>query len=117
MLIAILSGFVIAFVLLGFGRLLKSKLPIFASALPAGLFLFFLSYVPGVAGGETYNSSTSWIPSLGVNLDFRLDGLSLLFSLLITGIGTLIFFYSDAYMNGQDRKSTRLNSSHVKISY
>ena len=100
MLIAILSGFVIAFVLLGFGRLLKSKLPLFASALPAGLFLFFLSYVPGVAGGETYNSSTSWIPSLGVNLDFRLDGLSLLFSLLITGIGTLIFFYSDAYMNG-----------------
>lgn len=100
MLIAILSGFVIAFVLLGFGRLLKNKLPMFASALPAGLFLFFLSYVPGVAGGETYNSSTSWIPSLGVNLDFRLDGLSLLFSLLITGIGTLIFFYSDAYMNG-----------------
>lgn len=100
MLIAILSGFVIAFVLLGFGRLLKSKLPMFASALPAGLFLFFLSYVPGVAGGETYNFSTSWIPSLGVNLDFRLDGLSLLFSLLITGIGTLIFFYSDAYMNG-----------------
>jgi multicomponent Na+:H+ antiporter subunit A len=31
---------------------------------------------------------------LGVNFDFKLDGLSLLFSLLITGIGTAIFFYA-----------------------
>ena len=100
MLIAILSGFLIAFVLLGFGRLLKGKLSWFASVLPLALFLYFLSFLPGVADGDSYSFSTAWIPSLGVNLDFRLDGLSLLFSLLITGIGTLIFFYSDAYMNG-----------------
>src|SRR5690606_10017305 len=100
MLIAVLSGFLIAFVLLGFGRLLKGKLPWFASVLPLGLFLYFLSFLPGVAGGDTYFSSSPWIPSLGVSLDFRLDGLSLLFSLLITGIGALIFFYSAAYMKG-----------------
>lgn len=100
MLIAILSGFLIAFVLLGFGKLLKGKLPWIASALPAGLFIYFLSFIPGVASGESYSFSSPWIPSLGVNLDFRLDGLSLLFSLLISGIGALIFAYSAAYMKG-----------------
>src|SRR5690606_5196858 len=33
-------------------------------------------------------------------LDFHLDGLSLLFSLLITGIGSLVFLYASAYLKG-----------------
>ena len=37
-----------------------------------------------------------WIPSLGVALAFRLDGFSLLFALLITGIGTLVVIYAGA---------------------
>jgi multicomponent Na+:H+ antiporter subunit A len=41
-----------------------------------------------------------WVPSLGVGFDFRLDGLSMLFSLLITGIGTLVFWYASAYLKG-----------------
>lgn len=41
-----------------------------------------------------------WIPSLGLNLDFKLDGLSLLFVLLITGIGTLVFIYASSYLKG-----------------
>jgi len=40
------------------------------------------------------------VPSLGINLDFKLDGLSLLFALLITGIGACIFFYANAYLKG-----------------
>src|SRR5690606_8845899 len=39
-----------------------------------------------------------WIPQVGINLNFKLDGLSLLFALLITGIGALIFFYSSEYL-------------------
>lgn len=35
---------------------------------------------------------------MGINLDFRADGLSLLFSLLITGIGALVFFYASSYL-------------------
>jgi multicomponent Na+:H+ antiporter subunit A len=40
-----------------------------------------------------------WIPLLNLNLEFTLDGLSLIFVLLITGIGCLVFLYSKAYMN------------------
>ncbi|WP_415679503.1 hydrogen gas-evolving membrane-bound hydrogenase subunit E [Vibrio mytili] len=39
-----------------------------------------------------------WVPSLDINLSFRLDGLSFLFACLISGIGTLIQFYALAYM-------------------
>ena len=39
---------------------------------------------------------------MGINLDFKVDGLALLFSLLITGIGALVFLYSTAYMKGHE---------------
>ena len=37
------------------------------------------------------------MPSLGISLSFYLDGLSLLFALIITGVGALIFFYAGYY--------------------
>src|SRR5690606_41303998 len=37
---------------------------------------------------------------------------------ILIGLGIVFYmFYSDPDINSQDRKSTRLNSSHVKISY
>lgn len=42
-----------------------------------------------------------WIPSLGVDLAVRLDGLSMLFAGLITGVGTLVQAYAIAYMHGK----------------
>ena len=40
----------------------------------------------------------AWAPSLGLSLSFHLDGLGLLFALLITGIGTLVVLYASAYL-------------------
>lgn len=45
-----------------------------------------------------------WVPSLGVNLNFRLDGLSALFAMLITGVGFLVQLYSLAYMQTESRR-------------
>jgi multicomponent Na+:H+ antiporter subunit A len=42
----------------------------------------------------------SWIPALGIDLAFRLDGLSALMLLLITGIGTGVFVYAGGYLAG-----------------
>ncbi|MFQ5986298.1 MAG: proton-conducting transporter membrane subunit, partial [Thermoplasmata archaeon] len=42
-----------------------------------------------------------WIPSAGITFSLRLDSLSLLFGLLVTGIGALIFAYSAAFMAGE----------------
>ena len=67
---------------------------------PATLFLAFLSWWPEVTGGEVILQQHAWIPSLGVSLSLRLDGLSLLFALLITGIGTDIYLYAASYLRG-----------------
>ena len=69
--------------------------------LPAGLFVAFLSWWPDVTGGQVVLQQLAWIPSLDVALSLRLDGLSLLFALLITGIGTFIYLYAASYLHGQ----------------
>lgn len=53
------------------------------------------------AGGERVLAAAwPWIPSLGISLAFRIDGLALQFILLIAGIGTLVFVYAAGYMAG-----------------
>ena len=39
-----------------------------------------------------------WVPTLGLRLDFRFDGLAVLYALLATGIGLLVFVYGAAYL-------------------
>ena len=76
---------------------MRRYLGLYAAAVMASLFGLALTQVP--ASKESASSfSSPWVPDLGVNLSFMLDGYSLLFVLLITGIGTLIFLYSQRYM-------------------
>ena len=100
MLIAILSGFIFSVFLAFAGKFMKGKLAIVSAAVPLGLFVYFASFIGDVSGGAVISESHSWVPSLGLNLDFRLDGLALLFSLLITGIGFLVFVYTASYLKG-----------------
>jgi multicomponent Na+:H+ antiporter subunit A len=73
----------------------------FAPALvPAALFVWTLSLLPEIAAGERLRSAWDWVPSLGITLSFLIDGLSLTFAMLITGIGALVMLYSDQYLAG-----------------
>lgn len=47
----------------------------------------------------------TWVPELGLTLSFYLDGLSLLFGLIITGIGSLIFLYAGYYFEEETEQS------------
>ncbi|GAB5492606.1 MAG: hypothetical protein Phog2KO_28210 [Phototrophicaceae bacterium] len=47
----------------------------------------------------------TWVPELGLTLSFYLDGLSLLFGMIITGIGALIFLYAGYYFDDEDEQS------------
>ena len=71
-----------------------------AVALPVGLFVWFCTLIPAVSGGEVLVWETAWLPQLGVDLDIVVDGLSLLFALLITGIGAFIMLFAGEYMKG-----------------
>lgn len=100
MLFTVLAGLITSSVLIPFGKLIKTKWSILLPFIPVVLFLFYVMHVPSIAEGTNFVQRVNWVPSLGVNLDFRLDGLSLLFALLITGVGTAIFFYGRTYLKG-----------------
>lgn len=68
--------------------------------LPLGLTGYFLSLSGRIASGEILVESASWAPGLQIDLSFYLDGLSLLFALLITGVGALVVVYGGAYLHG-----------------
>ncbi len=71
-----------------------------SALLPAVLFCWFAMQVPLLAAGGWRSVYMEWAPGLGVNLSFLLDGLSGLYALIITGVGTLVLVYADGYMAG-----------------
>ncbi|MFD2114708.1 Na+/H+ antiporter subunit A [Paenibacillus yanchengensis] len=76
----------------------------FVLLVPLLLFSYFFTYF--IANYFPQNSamtpmlfSIPWIPSLGMHFTVYVDGLSLLFLLIITGIGLLVVLYSIYYMS------------------
>ncbi|MFK7815419.1 MAG: monovalent cation/H+ antiporter subunit A [Gammaproteobacteria bacterium] len=64
--------------------------------------VFLAPSVSEVFAGETFIQSWSWIPAMGLEFAFRLDGLSLLFAILILGIGLLVIIYARYYLDAKD---------------
>ncbi|MEQ6375831.1 Na+/H+ antiporter subunit A [Bacillaceae bacterium S4-13-58] len=69
--------------------------------IPIIIFTYFIRFV----GSDFVPISQSfpWIPSLHINFDMYIDGLSLLFVLLISGIGSLVVLYSIYYLNKDEQ--------------
>ena len=67
--------------------------------------IWFVGYIllAASSGGTPVHTPFWAVPSLGVTGGLRMDGLSALFCLLITGIGALIFTYSAAYLKDDPR--------------
>ncbi len=73
----------------------------------AAVFLWFAQVLGPVAAGNIPEWSWMWVEGLGIELAFRLDGLSLIFALMVSGIGAIIFLYTSVYFKGHE-KLTRL---------
>ncbi|ENH97596.1 monovalent cation/H+ antiporter subunit A [Gracilibacillus halophilus YIM-C55.5] len=76
---------------------------------PLAIFIYFIFSIGN--GFDPVWQKYQWIPSLNIGFDFYLDGLSLLFVLLISGIGTLVTLYSIYYLD----KSERLDQFYVYL--
>lgn len=74
----------------------------FVLLVPLILFIGLARYIPNVANGETYIKTIKWIPTYGINFSTYLDGLSMIFGLLITGVGTLVILYSIYYLSNRE---------------
>ncbi|NIC38493.1 monovalent cation/H+ antiporter subunit A [Halomonas desiderata] len=70
-----------------------------APLLALGLVLL---HAPAVLGGDVVSLRIPWMPLLGLDLALRIDGLTLLFSLLILGIGSLILLYAGFYLSAEE---------------
>ncbi|WP_394217879.1 Na+/H+ antiporter subunit A [Halobacillus trueperi] len=108
MLVAVLLPFIIA-ILIPLLSKWKEKIHtgFFVTIVPVLIFIYFASFLG--TGFEPVVHEYSWIPSLDMNMVFHLDGLSLLFVLLISGIGALVAFYSVFYLH----KSEQLGHFYV----
>jgi multicomponent Na+:H+ antiporter subunit A len=83
--------------LLSFGRPLGTRSFLLAAVVPLIAFGWALMQAPGVIDGDVPTAMLEWVPALGLDIDLRLDGFSLLFVLLVAGIGTLVQIYAFQY--------------------
>lgn len=95
-----IAPFLAAFMAPFLFRFLKEYSGWVLAIVPASIFIFLASFIPMVAEHGRVSAGFEWIWSFNVRLSFLLDGLSLSFGLLISGIGTFIVLYSGAYLKG-----------------
>lgn len=90
----VLAGFAAPWLCRAWGPRAAGRLAL----LPAALFAWFLAQIPAVRAGDSLVQGFTWLPGLGFDFTLYLDGLALLFALLITGIGAFVVWYSGAYL-------------------
>ena len=57
---------------------------------------------PQLANGNVIRQDIEWLPALGLDLSFRMDGFAWLFCMLVLGIGALVVLYARYYMSASD---------------
>ena len=82
-----------------FGRRINTLATMLA---PAIALAYVISLLPAVLAGEVIVEYLEWIPSAGLTLSMHLDGLALMFALLILGIGLLIILYARYYLSEKE---------------
>ena len=64
---------------------------------PASAAVWALTWTSAVQQGNGPTESVQWVPSLGIELSFRLDTLSWFMTLIVGGVGALVLVYCAAY--------------------
>ena len=99
---AVLTPFVGAALVALASRLGRSHSAWAAAAVTLASMLWLAPSLHLPFAGTTLVQQHGWMPALGLDLAFRLDGLALLFAGLILGIGLLIVLYARYYLSERD---------------
>ena len=102
LLFAVLTPFLGAALVALASRLGRSHSAWAAGAVTLAAILWLAPSARHPFDGLTLVQQQDWMPALGLNLSFRLDGLALLFAGLILGIGLLIVLYARYYLSERD---------------
>lgn len=98
--LAVLMGFLLAASSPLLHRWFAHHTSLVLALFPAGLAAWLAIQAPEVIENGSILLEWEWVPSLGISLSFMLDGLSLLFGLLITVIGAFVLIYAGGYLKG-----------------
>lgn len=102
MLLGILLGAILSVVLLFVSPKCNTSLAKYIFIFPLSLLLYFaLEYFVISTNNSILGSWVTYETAIDFSLQVNFDGLAWLFVALITGIGTLIFWYAGAYMSGK----------------
>ncbi len=66
------------------------------------LFLWLITFISDIEANGPITQDYTWVPDLGLTLSWYLDGLSLFFALIVTGIGVAVFLYAGYYLEKLD---------------
>lgn len=100
LLVVSIAGFLLAFIAPAAARLLGKRTGWLFSLLPLAIFVYLCTLYGQISADTPLIRTIEWVPALGINLDFYLDGLSLMMALLVSGMGTLILIYAQGYLHG-----------------
>ncbi len=91
----LITGLVLAILTPAIDKIAKKLSGVVLALYPLVGFIYGLNQIgkPFLAA-----SKTPWLPENNIYISFGLDSLGLVFWLIITGIGTLIFLYASGYM-------------------
>lgn len=69
---------------------------------PAAIFVYLCGFIDAVSHGPGFvkPDPIQWVPQYHIQYSLFIDGLSLVFGLLISGIGTCIILYAGGYLKG-----------------
>lgn len=83
----------------------KMLVPWGSGLIMAVLFIRVVAYLPTITSNGAISTYIPWIEELGISLSIYLDGLALLFAMVITGIGSLICIYTGYYFEDQEEQN------------
>src|SRR5699024_2198799 len=65
----------------------------FVLPVPLLIVIYLFTLIPRVMNGLVIHETMQFMPRIGMNFDVYIDGLGLLFAILISGIGALVVLY------------------------
>ncbi|MCC4722504.1 Na+/H+ antiporter subunit A [Salinicoccus sp. RF5] len=74
----------------------------FVLPVPLIIVIYLLTLIPRVSSNQLIYESLAIMPRIGMNFDVYIDGLGLLFAILISGIGALVVLYSIGYLSHRE---------------
>ena len=83
------------------------------ATVPLAAFAWTLAQSGAVQDGNRPEEVMSWVPSLGIDLAFRMDVLQWLMALIVTGVGVLVLVYCAWYFEDDDQGLSSFAGSFI----